>query len=700
MVEPSGDNDVKESTSLDGPGSGPSLPILSTIRSEPTQRLGDDGVQDWNEIEDPGFDHPDRDHLWRANVALGKLRRLRANPNLIDAFVRQVDQYQWDVQRFAAFLRSREHRIAFVGSIGVGKSTAICKLVGLMRPGESPLTRRTVLETGGGRTTLCEVHLLAGPRYGLRIVPRTDESILRDVEDYAEHLIQRAVGGNAGGEGGAKGHVSLGISEEVKRAIGNMAGFAAEQGKAIDGGKVTLTDHALELAAQHRQVSDLAAEILKRMDLPHRTRREEWREEDSKTDPMLWMQDIFERVNNGRHPEFTLPERIEVVRPGPVLPGGRYSVTIIDTKGIDQTAARREIQSLLDDPSTLVILCSRYPDAPEFAIQNLLERAREVGSKDIGHKTLFLVLARPGEALDIKDDQGRRAESDEEGYSIKRRQIDSSLWNLGLAELPVLFYNAREEPAEPVREAIISSIARYRRLYRESIERLSEAVDHLISNQEDVQIQKVFEEVERRLSTWIETNREVDWDDGRLRESLENAIDGTPHASTVRATVNRSGDWYNLDYYHHLGHGARRLAVQRIGRKVEEFKITIDNAINDKALAPARTFLSRVVERLDLAVVGAYMNIQEVARKTFRTEFQQDRPFWRKCQARWGGGPGYRRDIREMTAAQLASSCNEAHLAVRRSVAEEWKKIIALLDEMLRVHDDGKCGHHPPLMIA
>lgn len=674
--------------------------ILRALGTEPARQLGEYVAQDWDEIERPEFDHPDRDHLWMANVALGKLRRLRANPNLINAFVRQADLYEKEFQRLAAFLRSCEHRVAFVGSIGVGKSTAICKLVGLVKPGESRLTRETVLETGGGRTTLCEVHIVAGSRYGLRIIPRTDESIRRDVEDYAEYLIQKAVGGNAGGPGGIEEHDALGISKELIRAIQNMAGLVVKHDRGGENGKATPDDPALELATRHPNVGELTVEILKRMNLLHRTRRDEWYAEDGKTTPMQWLQNIFKEVNNGKHPQFTLPERIDVILPHPVLASGQFPVTIIDTKGIDQTAERRDLESLFDDPRTVVVLCSKFNDAPEVAIQTLLCRAGEVGARDIEHKTLVLVLPRPDEALSVKDDRGCEAESDEEGYSLKQGHIELSLRHLGLTDLPVLFYNAKHEPAEPVCEAILSSVARYRRLYRDSIERLSEDVGHLISNQENVQVQMVFREVERRLITWIETNSELDWDDGQLQGSLVAAIGGTRYASTIRAAVNRSGDWYNLDYYHHLGHGARQLAVQRIGRKLEEFRITVTNAIDDEELAPARMFLDRVVARLDLAADEAYKNIQGVARESFRTEFQEDRPFWLECRGRWGRGSGYREDIRDMTASQLASCYEDAHLAVRRLVGEEWAKIVTLLEEMLEEHDGQGSGLSPQSLMV
>ena len=48
-----------------------------------------------------------------------------------------------------------------------------------------------------------------------------------------------------------------------------------------------------------------------------------------------------------------------------------------------------------------------------------------------------------------------------------------------------------------------------------------------------------------------------------------------------------------------------------------------------------------------------------------------------------GTWPGYREDIRGMTADQLASSYEDAHLAVRRLVMDEWTSIVGLLEETL-----------------
>src|SRR5262249_38240635 len=154
------------------------------------------------------------------------------------------------------------HQVAFIGTIGVGKSTAICKLAGLIKPGESKLDREIVLETGAGGITLCEVHIVQGPEYGLRIEPRNEQAIREDVEKFAEYLLRLshpdARGRNEDGD-------VLSISKEVERAIRNLADLATK--RKVEGGRRVIIDPAKELAARHSRADELTIQILTRMDL-------------------------------------------------------------------------------------------------------------------------------------------------------------------------------------------------------------------------------------------------------------------------------------------------------------------------------------------------------------------------------------------------------------------------------------------------
>ena len=56
---------------------------------------------------------------------------------------------------------------------------------------------------------------------------------------------------------------------------------------------------------------------------------------------------------------------------------------------------------------------------------------------------------------------------------------------------------------------------------------------------------------------------------------------------------------------------------------------------------------------VDAAVDEAFKQIQSSGRETFKETLAKDIAFWSKCERRWGGGPGYRTAIRDMTDERL-----------------------------------------------
>ncbi|MBI3949335.1 MAG: hypothetical protein HY314_02610 [Acidobacteria bacterium] len=148
------------------------------------------------------------------------------------------------------------------------------------------------------------------------------------------------------------------------------------------------------------------------------------------------------------------------------------NIKIIDTKGIDQTAMRGDLEGYFDDSRTLIVLCSRFFDAPELAIQLLLRHAKEASAKDIVYKTIILVLPRPEEAIAMKDDTGMAVGDKEEGYELKREQTSVALNRLGLDGIPIHFFNAREDREdeyEDLRKRLVDRIQQLRSIYRNRV---------------------------------------------------------------------------------------------------------------------------------------------------------------------------------------------------------------------------------------
>jgi hypothetical protein len=213
--------------------------------------------QDWDELNRPPFDHPNRNILWVANGLLRKLRQLKSDPELKSVFVRHIEIYEGELRALAADLSSTDHGVAFVGSIGVGKSTAICTIADLRVTNEGPLNKQVVLEAGAGGTTICEVHIKNGPGCGLIVEPRSDEAIKFDVGDFAEYLLRLMKGSSSTQEGDSQ--EGPGITKEINRAIRNMSGLAETKRKDVTTGRQIRNDPARDLALKYPEVRELEA---------------------------------------------------------------------------------------------------------------------------------------------------------------------------------------------------------------------------------------------------------------------------------------------------------------------------------------------------------------------------------------------------------------------------------------------------------
>ena len=531
--------------------------ILEAIGSEAALNLGEAINRSWKILSRPPLDHQNQDLIWEAEQVAQKLDELRKHPDIRQAFECRLSEYLDELKGAANLILNREHKIAMIGSIGIGKSTFICRVTGLEVPGKDADIPVSVLEAGAGGITVCEVHLRTGPGVGILIEPRGEQEIRADVSDFAEH-IHRASHPN-GSEQMAVSGDSQGISKEIERAVRNMANLRVRREKQADGKRLS-RDEAKELAAKFNSIRELVVEILTRMELHRRDRRDVWYDPKCGKPPFEWLKETFEQINNGRHPEFSLPRRMEVVVPDRMFGIDDLDVEIIDTKGIDRIATRADLEGHLDDSHTLTVLCSKFNDAPTAEVQLLLERAIQTGVKQIHNRAAIVVLPRPDEALAMKDESGVMVESVEEGYELKGEQVSLALEPLGLQGLSVGFFNAREDDIRGIQDFLAGRILNLRKDFCSQMKEIVANAEVLLSNYEQEQVQAVIQQAATMIETWINQNTEVLQVSDDVQDSLMHEI-ATVYASTLRATVRREGEWYNLSYSHHLGFGARKLAV-------------------------------------------------------------------------------------------------------------------------------------------
>jgi transcriptional regulator with XRE-family HTH domain len=654
--------------------------ILEGIGTPEAARLKGILERQWRVLPEPTLGDPDSDFLWEAEQAAQAIHALAEQPDVKQVFERRLVRYEEELSVAAQRVMNKRYRAAFIGTIAVGKSTAICRAEGLELPGAKGMPK-AVLETGAGGITICEVHLRKGPGYGLIIEPCTEDEIRRHVMDFASFLLNPAH--PQAGDDDEEGAGSPGISREVERALRNMTKLRRKRAERKPNGTVIpAVDDARVLAATMPDAKALAVELLARMELHRRDRRDLWHSSEEGIPPLEWLQSLFEKVNNGRHDEFTLPKRIELVIPTAVLGDDSIAVTLIDTQGIDDIAARADLEQHFDDTHTVVVLCTVFNEAPATPVRQLLTRAKEGGVRTLASHAAILALPRPGEALAMKDN-GYPAQSAEEGYELKGEEVKLKLHPLGLTDLPLAFFNAAEDEPESLRSFVRTRIAAVQEFHRATLREIITGANSLLANYEKEQAREAMRAAAHRLTTWLDNHAALSSSQPvhRVHESLI-AATGQAHWKTVYASIARRGEWPNLNYAHQLSHGARRIAAQVIEPKLVAFKTIAGNVMDDGELSEAHDLVRQTVRVLDDSFDGIVRTAQLVGESVHSDELSEDFDFWRHCSTI--SGSGYRDRINGQNRQWFEDAhAGQAETRVMEVVGQKWNDAITTVRNLL-----------------
>ena len=634
----------------------------------------------WLNLTEPSPEHPDTALLWEAEQAFQNIAGLSERPDIRNAFVKRLEASRSELVDAVRPVLGLEHSIAFIGDIGVGKTTALCRAIGLNIPegmlgGVAPTP---VLETGAGGTTICEVQITSGLGYGLVIEPRKEDELREEVLEFARLLMPSS---------DSRPDDDTRVAREVSRAIRNMSGLQRSVQRGPDGRITGQLDPARDLAEQLADADALADEIWSRMALHKRTLRELWYGSTSDLEPLSWLRENFRMMNNGRNPELSLPQRVEVVLPQRILGDDLLSIRIVDTKGIDDTAEREDLMVHLNEPNTIAVLCSPFNAAPVTSVQSILERSQEAHYLNLEKKSAVLVLPRSGEALAVKNDSGDAVADVLEGYHYKREQVESSLSTANLPGVRVEFFNTNDDDVAQFNTFLMGLVGGLRQMHREHLEEVVIGALTLVENYENEQARAVQKQAATHLTTWLDSNRRFGQLYGAVSDSLLREISAV-NASSLRASVRRKGEWHNLDYSQQISHGTRVVVASAVVPQLEELRAIIRNLLRNPDLQEASGLLQQAHRILSSGTEALLQASQQMGRK-FHTEYMQpDDLFWSRCVGEWGQGPGYKVRVanhnRDWFANDLYGISDEVEELVRRG----WEQILSRVEAILPDDDD------------
>lgn len=656
--------------------------FAEAIGTEEARGMETRRCREWKELRRPPLGHPDHDLLWTAEVALRDLGTLLDQPDIAQTFARRIEVLRGEIEAAAMQLLKRECSLVFIGTVGVGKTSAICHVTDLAVSKPGSLRPSPVLDVGAGRTTLCEVHIRTGPA-SIVIEPSTDSELRAHVADFADKIL------NATKEGSASGtaHDDQIMSREVERAIRNMADLRRPSGRRIEGRQTS--DPARELA--RRVVAEeqgrggggggaqdvalrLQFEILSRMRVDRRQRRDVRWDEGAGIAPLPWLRSEFHRINTGNNPEFTIPTRIDVFVDGPLIPTEEdVEVSIVDTKGIDETVARADLERHIGASHTVLVLCCGFNEAPGKEATDLLRRASEAGTEGNGLQGVVLGLPKFDEALQMLDDAGEAVESVEEGYRLKTGVVkDTVHQSLGFSDFSVRFFNSHEDDPVDVRRDLNERIRMVFDGYRSDVDELVASAGGLVANYQDEQAQEIVRQAAKLVKSWVDNNMDLNSVEQEAERSLLGAVKGA-HPATIHATMRRKGGWYNLDYGHHLAYGARLVVSSVLRSRVRAFGDLCDTFLGPEEHHHAQAILKQARRVLERASQAATERARLLGETSFHNGLEAEKEFWGKGMRRWGGGAGYVEDILDMNRSWFSDN-GELNEDVKTMVRREWTR--------------------------
>lgn len=621
---------------------------------------------DWNNLPRPSLRHRDIESLIAIEQGLARVREFLIDDQIPKVLAGQAQLLERRLEEAGQYLLSLDHDVVYVGEIGVGKTTAVCRQAGLVLDETTASDLKgMLLDTGGGRTTLCDVRVVPGERFALTVVPVSDEEIYKLVGEVCRSLYEKLSGAQS------QSTAEFKPAEEVERALRNMAGLLRPA--RARRGAVAAPDPAIELAQSFQSLETFTAEFAAKLSLWRRGRRTIEFDGVDEKEGRQWLRSTFTAINNGRHSDFSLPDRVTVTVPFALFPDSRLSVAVIDTRGVDGSAIRPDILEHLKNPRAITLLCSKWGSAPDPSAQSLLTHVNETDADPaLLERVAVVALARQGDALSMRHDSGDAAEDIEEGYDIKLSQIDDALQKIRLAGINAFAFDASTDGAPQLTQFVLDRISAVRGAQATAAKATIAAIDQMIENQEQATAIAALNAVSGNLSRFAERNAKF----GSLRrppyERLLGAVTSL-HARTVWAASRRNGRFWNFNVYQYLGDGAAAEAKAGSSKVIAGLNAIIESDLDNDEFSSVRGFLQQVqanAAQWDADFVNA---ARHHAMAIYSNPLRQDQELWDSCEENYGLGLGqYRDGVAESLRAWFEDHA-DLRAELERRITRAWR---------------------------
>jgi len=580
----------------------------------------------------------------------------------------QLTENKAAIEKILVDMDQTDYRAAFIGKIGAGKTSAICRAVGLQSlSNENQVV--DLLKTGAGRVTVCEVRIEYAPKYSIKILPLSSDEVQRVVRHFAEfiwakankHISDEDEGGNL-------------LSEELTRCIRNMLGLIIEKRK--EDGKWRSTDKALEFSRNCNSVEEVDELMYECLALESRNQTELWPSPEEADTWKDWLKETFARINDGKNSKVSIPSLITIYGPFP-LKQGNQTWSIIDTRGIDSYIHREDIRSILDTEGIFPVVCSTFVDAPDADCRSFFDLAIKLGlGKRIARDATLLILDKDesDKVADIEENVTDIRDRKGIGRTIREDQVITKISHDYKISPNVITFDSRIDHDSEIWLALEERRSAYINSKLNDLSRLLSASQELLSA-EGHKVSAFKRDVDSLVADW-RTRADAHAPDWKPFGEYIGKVFSDTHHRRLAASIDQQGSFINLDVYEAINQLARSYTVSFCQSEAQYIK---DGLSLLKGKYPE---FSNQVDSLECdfdAQLDAFSaQVGDLAKKHWIEQVKTFLSIWQAMKAEWGRGPGYKNRVVAHWQDWTSSSESIAiHNALLRRIASAWGRVLA-----------------------
>lgn len=572
------------------------------------------------------------------------------------------------ILKILADLEERNFRAAFIGKINAGKTSAICRAVGLQAFSKDNSVI-DLLKTGAGRVTVCEVRIEYEAKFSIRIVPMPLDEVGRVVRNFADfiwakankHVADQDEGGNL-------------LSEELTRCIRNMLGLNIENRK--EGNKWRSTDKALEFCRDCSSVDEVNQLMFDCLDLESRTQTELWPSPEETETWGSWLKTTFAQVNDGKHNKVSIPSLITIAGPFPFQRDSQHW-SIADTRGIDSYIHREDLRSILDTAGTFPVVCSTFGDAPDADCRSFINLAVDLGmSHRISRDGLLLVLDKneSHKVSDIDEEVVDIRDRKEIGRAIREGQVQNKILHDFNISPNILTFDSHLDDNARIWQALDERRRAYIDSKHKDLERLISASRELLSA-EEAKAAAFKSDIDNLVAEWRERADAYAPDWQPFGKDIGEIFSQTNHRR-LAASIDKRGSFDNLDVYETINQLARSRAVAFCGK--EEAHIRDALAIVKKDYPEFANQVDSLEAEFAAQLAEFAARVGDLAKNHWIDRVKSFLLIWQTMEDEWGRGRGYKnRVLAHWQAWTSTDDSISIHNALLRRIASAWGRVLA-----------------------